>query len=131
MSAAGSLLFCDGEGGPTARSRSAEGGCRGRGKGPRLLLLLDAHPPSQLPGKKKARLRRWPEIQPPQKQSESDCQTDRRHLLARTPGGMATAQELFGAEAGAAPGLECWRIEAMKPVPNADALKGRFCEGGC
>ena len=44
---------------------------------------------------------------------------------------MATAQELFGAEAGAAPGLECWRIEAMKPVPNADALKGRFCEGGC
>ena len=52
-------------------------------------------------------------------------------FLARTPGGMATAQELFGAEAGAAPGLECWRIEAMKPVPNADALKGRFCEGGC
>lgn len=42
---------------------------------------------------------------------------------------MATAQELFGAEAGAAPGLECWRIEAMKPLPNADALKGRFCEG--
>ena len=64
------------------------------------------------------------------KKSSQTVGSRRRHRLAGTAGTkMATAQELFGAEAGAAPGLECWRIEAMKPLPNADALKGRFCEG--
>ena len=73
-------------------------------------------------------LRRWPELAV--KKSSQTVGSRRRHHLAGTAGTkMATAQELFGAEAGAAPGLECWRIEAMKPLPNADALKGRFCEG--
>ena len=76
-------------------------------------------------------LRRWPEAPPGgSKKSSQTVGSRRRHRLARTAGTkMATAQELFGAEVGAAPGLECWRIEAMKPLPNADALKGRFCEG--
>lgn len=76
-------------------------------------------------------LRRWPEAPPGgSKKSSQTVGSRRRHRLAGTDGTkMATAQELFGAEAGAAPGLECWRIEAMKPLPHADALKGRFCEG--
>ena len=42
---------------------------------------------------------------------------------------MATAAELFGADAGRAAGLEAWRIESMKPAPNAEATRGRFHEG--
>ena len=39
-----------------------------------------------------------------------------------------SAAELF-AGAGQAPGLECWRIEAMKPVRNEDGRRGHFCVG--
>ena len=43
---------------------------------------------------------------------------------------MASAEELFGAGAGRAAGLEAWRIESMKPASNAEAARGRFHEGG-
>ena len=43
---------------------------------------------------------------------------------------MSSAEELFGADAGRAAGLEAWRIESMKPASNAEAARGRFHEGG-
>ena len=39
-----------------------------------------------------------------------------------------SAAELF-AGAGQKAGIEAWRIEALKPVKNKDALSGRLCTG--